>query len=320
MDLLVNDRSIHGQFREKKAFHEAFARLMTMRKVAQRFKREIHCQRAFLNARPMTDMTMQQALGQFTSNERRAAMGWLTRYGPFWDDLRQHSADEYLECRGEVVSDSAVGEAAFRTLHGVKCGLVSITPSNWDYSPVEVIWRREAEGLEDQRSTLDNWRDVVILEEKLRIAEPRILSWDALRETSTGRFMGLTFADDCFEHLKGLPFANCAADRIVVLLDILDRFAREFDENGERTPEGHQIYQKYFTGGKTALFSDSSDDEKSRFRNQLTFSHPNDSGKYLFCSWHGKERHMMLRLHFSWPIESDKPVYVVYVGPKITKR
>ena len=29
---------------------------------------------------------------------------------------------------------------------------------------------------------------------------------------------------------------------------------------------------------------------------------------------------MTLRLHFSWPIEAGKPVYIVYAGPKITKR
>lgn len=320
MDFLVNDLSIHGQFHEKSAFRDALARLMTMRSVAQRFGRELHCHRALLNRNPMPHMTMQQTLGQLTNNERRAAMGWLTRHGPFWEDLRQHAENEYLECRGEIVTDSAVGEAAFRTTHSVECGLVSITPSDWDYSPLEVIWRREDEGLEDQHTHVGNWRDEVTLEEKLRLVAPKIESWDKLRETSTRRFMHLTFSGDCFEPLHGLPFAQSTADRIVVLLGILDQLTRELDENDERTLEGQQIYQKYFTGSKTALFSDSSDDEKSSFRNQLTFPHPNAPGESLFCPWHGKERHMTLRLHFSWPIKFGKPVYVVYVGPKITKR
>lgn len=317
---LVNDLSIHGQFHEKSAFRDALARLMTMRSVAQRFERELHCHRKFLNRNPMPDMTMQQALGQLTNDERRAVMVWLTRHGPFWDDLRRHSENEYLECRGEIVTNSAVGEAAFRTFYDVECGLVSITPSDWDYSPVEVIWRREDEGLEDQHANIDNWRDEVALKEKLRIVAPKIESWDKLRETSTRHFMRLTFSHDCFEPLKGLPFAKSTADRVVELLGILDQLACEFDENGGRTPKGHQIYQKHFTGSKNALFSDSSDDEKSSFRNQLTFPHPNAPGKSLFCPWHGKERHMKLRLHFSWPIKFGKPVYVVYVGPKITRR
>ena len=29
---------------------------------------------------------------------------------------------------------------------------------------------------------------------------------------------------------------------------------------------------------------------------------------------------MTLRLHFSWPVRAGEPVYVVYAGPKLTKR
>ncbi len=72
--------------------------------------------------------------------------------------------------------------------------------------------------------------------------------------------------------------------------------------------------------GDRAWFSDSSDTEKSRFRRELTFPHPEEPAKSLFCPWHGKERHQTLRVHFSWPIQAGKPVYVVYAGPKRMKR
>ena len=322
VDFLANDLSIHKQFHEISSFRNAFAGLMAMRNTARRFGREVYCHRAFLTTvEPMQDMTMQQALGSLANrSEQRAAMGWLTRGGPFWDDLRRHDVDDYLECQGEVVTESAVGEAAFRTLHGVKCSLVSVIPSDWDFSPVEVTWRRDAEGLETQHTHLDNWRDVVALEEILRNAAPPIRSWDDLRESSTNRFKSLTFAGDCFAPLlAGVPFAKSAAERIFVLLDILDRLARAFDADGVRTPEGHQIYQEHFTG-ENALFSDSAETEKHNFSNELTFHHPGGRGETLCCPWHGKVRHLTLRLHFSWPIQSDKPVYVVYAGPKITKR
>ena len=51
----------------------------------------------------------------------------MTKSGPFWDDLRNHGADDWLECKGKLVTDTAVGEAAFRTLHDSGCGLVSVT-------------------------------------------------------------------------------------------------------------------------------------------------------------------------------------------------
>ena len=100
MDLLANDLSIHKQFYEISSFRDAFAGLMAMRNTARRFGREVYCHRAFLTTvEPMQDMTMQQALGSLANrSEQRVAMGWLTSGGPFWDDLRRHDADDYLEC------------------------------------------------------------------------------------------------------------------------------------------------------------------------------------------------------------------------------
>ena len=254
-------------------------------------------------------------------SERRAAMIWFTKTGPFWDDLsqRQHAGDDYLECRGDIVTDYAIGEAAFRNLHGVDCGLVSFSPSNWELNPVEVVWRRGAEGLEDQRATLGNWWNVATLEDALQRSTPPIQSWDELRQASTNRFKSLIFADNCFEPLSGIPFARSAADRLVVLLDILDRFARAFDDDGSRNEEGHRIYRDYFTGD-CAPFSDSSDTEKREFSRGLTFPHPDAPTDTLFCTWHGKISGSTFRLHFSWPVVAGSPVYVVYAGPKITKR
>ena len=280
---------------------------------------EVYCNRAFLTASPMPNMSMQQAIGHLTVEKRRAAMRWLTSGGPFWDDLRKHGTGDYLECNGDIVTDSAVGESAFRTLNNIECGLVSVTPSDWDFSPVKVTWRREDEGLDDKTATLENWRDTTTLEEWLCDAAAPIQSWDDLQETSICRFKSLMFADNCFEPLAGVPFAKGAADRFVVLLGILDRLARAFDADGVQTAEAQRIYEDYFKG-KNALFSDSSETEKSRFRKKLTFPHPDYPGKFLFCSWHGKVSHQTLRLHFSWPVEAGKPAYVVYAGPKITRR
>ena len=319
MELLANERSIHEQFHDTASFRDAIARLVSMRHVARRFGLEVYCHRELLNASPMPDTPMQKAVGRLSDEKRRAALTWLTRAGPFWDDVRQHGADDWLECRGDIVTDGAIGEAAFRTLHGVECGLVSVTPSDWDFSPVEVVWRREAEELGDRRAEVDNWRDADTLEDGLQDAAPPVRSWNTLRETLENRFGNLTFAADCFKPLDGVPFAESSAKRLRVLLDILNRLAAAFDADGVRTPEGQRIYRDYFTGGN-ALFSDSSDTEKRDFHRELTFPHPDSSGKSLFCTWHGKVRHLNLRLHYSWSGSAGEQVWVVYAGPKITKR
>lgn len=291
---------------------------MTIRATAHRYGREVHCNRALLAAHAQPGVPLQRTLGRLPQNERRAAIGWMTKSGPFWDDLRRHSDDDWLECGGDVVTDTAVGEAAFRALHNTDCGLISVTPSEWEYSPVEVLWRRE--GLADRSTNLGNWWDDDELERKLQEAPPPIRSWEELRVLSYTRFRALTFADDCFMPLAGVPFALSAVDRMLALFDILDRFARAFDAAGRRTSEGHAIYRHYFTGGTNALFSDSSDREKRRFRSEMTFHHPYEPGEFLFCTWHGKVRAPMLRMHYWWSGRAGDPVYVVYAGPKITKR
>ena len=315
MDILANDLSIHGQFHDIRSFRDAFGRLMKMRDVARRAGHEIHCHRALLAVEVMPGVPMPQALQRLTVNERRSAMSWLTSAGPFWDDLRRHGGDDYLECRGDVVTDSAVGEAAFRVLHDVECGLASVTPSEWDFSPVEVAWKRD-EWIDDRCAVL-NWRDAATLENELPPVS--VASWHDLANAAADRFERLTFSEDCFKPLDGMPFARSSADRVIVLLGSLNRLAHSYDTHGKRTAEGHRLYQDYFTG-QNALFSDSSDTEKHSFRNELTFPHPDRDGTNIFCPMHGKERRSTLRLHFSWPIQSEEPVYVVYVGPKLTKR
>ena len=295
------------------SFRDAFAR--AIRAVARSFDQEVHCHSMLLAAEVMPDVPMRRALQRLSVDERRSAMRWLTRGGPFV--LRRHGADDYLECQGVLVTDHAIGEAAYRMLHEMGCALVSFRPSDWDFSPVEVTWRR-GDG-DDRTVALENWRDAEALEKRLRNTPPPVRSWGDLQRVCRSRFESLTFSGDCFDPLATTPFVKSAADRILVLFDLLNQFACAFDAYGARTPEGHRLYQDHFTGiDDQGLFSDSSDNEKSSFRKALTFPHPDDPGKSLFCTWHGKVRHPALRLHFSFRL--GEPVYVVYAGPKITKR
>lgn len=320
MELLANGLSLHEQFHDSGAFRTAFSRIMAMRKVARRYRLELHCQRDLLNRNPIPGVTLQMAIMGFPREERLAALGWLTKMGPFWEDIRRHSADDYLECRDDVVTETAIGEAAFRNLHGVDCGLVSFSPSEWEFAPVKVTWRREAEELEDRNTVLNNWWNCEALENALPECAPPVLTWRELADVCPDRFEGLTFSSDCFEPLiNGVPFARSSADRMLVLLGFLDKLVREREDTGEWTEEGRRIYRQCFMGDR-ALFSDSSQSEKQRFCKALTFGHPEMPGERLFCPWHGKVSHRTLRLHFSWPPPARQPVHVVYAGPKITKR
>ncbi len=320
MELLVNDLSVHEQFYDISEFGAALHRLIQMRDIAQRFGRQLECNKGFTSRSPRQDMSMQQAIRHSCSrDQRRAIMSWITSSGPFWDDLRKHGEDEYLECRSEIVTDYAVGEAAFRKLHGTDCSLVSVRPSDWEISPIEVVWRRDDNGLEDQYTSVDNWLDAASLEGALQDKQEPVRSWTELIESSKRRFTSLTFAGNCIDRLEGVPFKVSSANRLCVLLNILDQIARAVSPKGRYTSESRRLYEEYFKGGKS-WFSDSSTQEKNLFRKELKFDHPDSQGDTLFCPWHGKENYLTLRLHFSWPIKAGQPLYIVYIGPKLTKK
>ena len=290
---------------------------MTMRQVAQQFGRALHCHRNMAHAQVTPTLAMPQAIRGLTLNEQRALIAWLHRLGPFWEEVRVHNPDDYLECNGDVVTDTAVGEAAYCRIHGIDRRIVSLTPSRWEFSPVTVSWMPDTG--EGRVVDVVNHIDVESLEAALRAAPAPIASWGQLEEICIARCIYLTISHDAFQPLRGYPFAEGAAHRILVLLDTLNRFKSCFDNQGQRTQEGQRLYQDHFTGDK-AWFSDSSDSEKRNFHSDLTFRHPTAEGQSLFCTMHGKVKTPQLRIHFSWPIRADEPLFVVYVGPKLTKQ
>lgn len=317
--MIFNELSVHGQFADLATFRTAIGQVMGMRRVVQRFGRELYCHRGLVNRPVMQGTTMPQAVQALDHNSRRALMQWLTRYGPFWEEAREHGEDDYLDCfryEDRIVTDTAVGEAAFCTLHGLERGLVSLIPSSWEFCPVPVEFH-EDDGV--RSIEVDNFWNAALLETRLKAEQPPVSSWRELEAAARGRCQDLTFSPDTFEPLHGHPFHEGASDRLLLRLLVLQEMRSCFDDRGERTSEGHRLYQKHFTGVK-AWFSDSSSLEKSDFENELTFPHPSARGESLFCTWHGKVKWPQLRIHFSWPIRAGEPLYVVYVGPKITKR
>ena len=314
VDLILNELSIHEQFRDPATLRQAIGRIMTMRSIARRFGREIYCHTNTSNARFSPQVPLVQLLSH---SERGPVLSWLGKRGPFWDDVRQHDPDEWLECDGEVVTDTGLAEAAYCSLTGIDGRTVSLSPSDWEYSPLTVIWRRDSKP--PGHISLSNYWDPPALEADLRQADPILESWPQLEAISRQRFLHLTFTSESFSYLQGQPFAPGAASRIISRLEVLDRLCASIDSDGRRSPEGQRLYENHFMGDR-AWFSDSSDTEKREFRQGLTFGHPEAEGQFLFCTWHGKINHPPFRIHFSWPVTPNGKLYVAYVGLKITRR
>jgi hypothetical protein len=317
VDFLANDLSLHGQFHDFRDFGDAVRRMMEIRQEIRRFGSSLYCCRSMAQAHITAQVPMQQAVQGLSNEQRRALMQWLTQHGPHWEDVRLHIADDWIETRGEIVTDTAIGEAAFGRLNGTARDLVSFAPSDWTFTPVEATWRQEDNQSADV-SIPNHWNIASIT--AWLASNPEIVeSWASLEAQMRRVNTRLTLADGVFKSLGGHPFVPSAAERIRVLLHTLDRFKGCFNDQGQRNAEGHALYANHFSVQK-GWFSDSSEAEKNEFHAELTFPHPQRPGETLFCPWHGKVKTPQIRIHFSWHVRADEPLYVVYVGPKRTKR
>ena len=317
MELVLNDLSIHGQFSKVSDFRLAIGRIMNLRRIALRYGREVKCHRNISQKIAIDDVTVIQLVNRALPRDAVSALlQWFTRAGPFWDDDRLHRGDDYLECNGEIVTDTAVGEAAYSSCQGVETGVVSLNPSSWMRSPLEVSWYFDDSGRNVQVS---NFWEVAALEEALEDATALPQSWRDWEEVARMRFTNLTFSRDCFVHLRECPYAKSGARALLRRLNVLHELKDCIDREGGYSHEGQGIRKRHFEGDH-AWFSDSSDSEKRDFKRELTFRHPAKEGERLFCTWHGKVKYLQLRIHYSSPMRVDEPVYVVYIGPKLTKR
>lgn len=313
MDLLLNDLSLHRQFSDIRSFREAIRQVMSMRKVINGFGRELYSHRNLLNALVNSSASLHESLQKLPRDEKRATLAWLTRHGPFWEDIANHESDIFMDHGDEIVTDTAVGEAAYCKAIDIDRRLVSFVPSDWQFSPIAV---RIESGTGTRVSVINYW-DINKLEDAMQEAEPPVESWEQLELVCRRTFRRLSFSSECFGFLSGQPFVPGAAEHILVRLRILNKLVGSVDTSGRRNAEGNRIYQEHFTG-RNAWFSDSSDTEKNEFKKELTF--PDLQGVPTFCAGHGKVYNPPFRIHFPWPVAPGIRLFIAYIGLKITRR
>ena len=313
MDLILNELSVDGQFFDSNELRESIRRVTLMRNAAKRFGVEVYCHANTVNRHVRPETTLIQALPR---DQRMYITSWLTRQGPFWEEARLHSPNEWYECDGEPVTEKGLAEVAYCVENGLDWRTLSFVPSSWERSPITVThrWEDDSGASRSQDIYVPNYWDMSKLEPALIQAQPDPKSWKELEDAVRGRFTHLNFTADSFVHLVGQPFAPGVADKIFSRLNALDKL---WAVGGRASDEGQRIYDNHFMGDR-AWFSDSSATEKVRFERDLTFRLGGDE---VFCPWHGKLRlahRQQFRIHFTWPVPPGGQLHVVYLGLKIT--
>lgn len=307
MDLLLNDLSIEGQFPDALSFCAALDRIVEMRNVARGFGSDLYCRQNIAGIRINPSTSVRDALPR---EKKSAFMLWLDRRGPFWDDARKHHPDDWLMSGDDIVTDTAVGEAAYCSTLGLDRRLVSLASSEWNYSPIVVTLTDTATDIK-----VDNYWELASLKTALL---PSIKTCEQLEKVSKTIFPRLRFSEDSFSCLRRY-FVPAMVANIISRLEVLDDLMGDRDSTVDWRSK--PTFQNHFANPNDR-FSDSSKSEKDDpgDRQKLSFEHPDGSGRTLFCPWHGKLWHQgyPYRIHFSWPLSAGEPLYVVYVGPKLT--
>lgn len=317
MMFLLNELSLHNQYRTESDFIESLKIVLGCRDLLRIYQRTLHCGRGSLGSRQVADETpFRKIIGNVADkNIQRAILQWIDKDGPFWDDDRLHSSDEYFDDnKGEPVTDTVLAEAAFRVFEKMDSSVVSFAPSDYLFSPVIIKWHHHSSDILDIH--ISNYWQIQLLRDLLIQLQPPIQSWVELTGYAKSHFDKLVFLPSFELELKSQPFNNAIADQAIRLLGIINDLKSCFDELGERTAKGNEIILSYFTG-ENAKFSDESITNKNRFKKELTFKR--DDGVDLFCPYHGKISYRYYRLHMSWPVTKNDPLYIAYLGPKITK-
>ncbi len=313
MELFVNELSLHGQFHSADSFLSSLKDLMQCRTVTNRYQYPLYCSRSIIHRPVSGDIPFNQAVANRGDITRNVKI-WLDKHGPFWDEPPDHDPGEWYEWQGQIVTETSLGEASFKLSRNKYTVIISFSPSDFLFNPLKVIWR-QTDTVQDALEVSNFWCSQE-LDLFLKQYRPLPASWTALVEQAKVDFPHLTFLDSVPDALKGHPFNITIARHVLHVLSILNTLKDSFDSEGAFTAEGHELLQKFFHGDR-ATFSAESDSNKQQFKKELTFEKPD--GEKIFCHYHGKIRHLFFRVHHSWPIRHDEPLYIAYIGPKITR-
>lgn len=317
MRIFVNELSMSNQFNSSTDFINHLIFLMKLRKQNENFGDRFVCPRGISEKIVCNGKTLRQTVLDYNSRDfTNKVLDWLDKAGPFLEHDDEDYGKILCEFNGELIEDCVIENVASKIYRNEEAKTYSFDKGNPDfsYTPLVINYTDNVSSdvlyidniwSEDQISTIANtW-----------VRRPG--SWPELIDYLKNTFKNLIFHDDIIGCISRHPFSVVISDRVIALMDILNKYVESHDESKRRTCITNELIRNFFSGDK-APFTDESSTNINDFRKEMTF---NINGEPELCSWHGKIKHQEFRIHFQYPFsaKTDKLV-VVYIGPKITKK
>lgn len=312
---MFNDASWDGSCHSKEHFLQCVGFCIQVHNELRKQGGGLEVGMGFLQGKLGFADSVEKACRLLHEDQRRRLRVWLDREGPFWDRPQQHCADEYFECEGDLVTDTALAEAAHVLSQRGDVVVVSLSSSKFTADPLRIIWHDGPSGTLE--FDIPNATTLERVAELLEGALPDLESYGALISWVQRDCSYLEVVRDDMLDQMGSTFIPAVVRRGRELFAALNEIAEALQTGaGDRYKA---LCQEWLTGTR---FSDSSAAEKgdAEFRLRMRFKHP-CTGDYLYCFWHGKVSTGVFRLHFEWPPPFlGRRLFVAYFGPKLTKK
>ncbi len=313
MELFFNELSIHNQFQSKDDFKAAVHQFRMYREVVTNAGLRLYIHRNIFE-RPTLGITFRKGIQKYFQRQQvRTLMNWFSKDGFFLPDDACADVEDRFVCyfpdgaeeKNKDVTESALGECAFRKIAGEDTGSISLEKSKFSWSPIKIILSKS-----DEEALIDNDYTLYSLKERLDGLLPYMSSWPMLVER--------------IEHLPNITLEPYVKDKLIInpfsknIAEGIYCCAKELSEmsTAASLEQFNELFVKYATGTK-ARFSDSSAGEKRDFKAVLTFDVDDEQ---RLCPYHGKIKIQQYRIHIVDRPAYQKSIRVVYIGPKLTKR
>jgi len=321
MKWYLNDSSLQGQFSTEREFVDGIGNLARLKSRLPDVGSQLYCTRNLAMAKVTREASCREAVMQSARvDEKRLILSWIDRSGPFWDEGRTPEDDDYFEFDGMDVTDHGLGEAARSENFGESAGVFSFIGGTINFERTPLVVQHGLPEDPIAHISIPNAWEVSRLEEQIREISAEPVNWDELFQICRSRFDALIIPDSVQNRIMRETFYPVVARRTLVLLGILHSIMKGRSTQGELSAYAHSLWQEH-SHGKKALFTDETEGNKQKFKNEMTFPDPENSANQLFCSWHGKIKHQQFRIHFEWPVpQGQSRLKILYIGPKISKK
>jgi len=318
MEWILNDLSLNNQFSDVDDFVERMTSFLKAKSDNKILEKQLSCSTEIGNIEIFRGVTFSQVVMTMAPrNVRSQILSWASKNGPFWSDERTDNQDDYFEYESIDVTDQGLGECSRRACND-ECVNSYSFEGKFSKSPLTVQHGLEEDplGLYD----INNIWGMADLEASAEDAIPQPTCWAEAIDRLKGRFSCLLLSDLVYEQMAPVPvpYSEGNFEGLVERFRILEKYFLGRTDPDVLDKSISELLNTFFKG-KKAWFSDSTDDECRRFKNELTFKDLFD-GKSKQFPFHGKIKTPQLRIHFEWPIPPERElIQVVYIGPKLTK-